>query len=200
MYTISLVVGNGESRAGIDIAKFAEDQTYILVGCNAIHRDTRVNHLVCCDRRMVEEAVKSENTRHTKIHVRPDWYRYFRKIRKDKRVEQVPDLPYEGILKQDQPLHWGSGPYAVLVAAELSNTVLMVGFDLYPTNDKVNNIYKGTQNYSEKDSKPVDPSYWIYQIGKIFEHYPDKDFLIWNHAGWEMPQQWKYPNVRFEET
>jgi hypothetical protein len=197
MYNVSMVVGNGESRSSIEIDKFKDD--YMLIGCNALHRDTRVEHLVCCDRRMVEEAVESENTTRSKIYVRPDWYKYFRKIQKDKRIHQVPDIPYKGNKKQDNPIHWGSGTYAVLLAAELSNTVLLVGFDLYPNNDKVNNIYKGTNNYSKKDSKPVDPSFWIYQIGKVFQHYKDTDFIIWNKADWVMPKEWQYPNVSFEE-
>jgi len=192
----ALVIGNGESRSTVDIKEFSKD--YISIGCNAIHRETVVDHLVCCDRRMVEESVISENTTRTSIHVRPDWYKYFRKIRKDKRIQQVPDIPYQGNLKQDQPLHWGSGPYAVLLGASLSDTVMMIGFDLYPVQDKVNNVYKGTPNYKSANSSPVDPSYWIYQIGKVFSCYSDHEFIIWNKSHWTMPRDWKKPNVRVE--
>jgi|SRR6056300_11477 hypothetical protein len=195
---IALVAGNGESRLGIDIQSFSQD--YILVGCNALHRETTTEHLVCCDRRMGEEAILGKNTTNTKIYVRPDWFNYFRKIKKDKRIHQVPDLPYKGNTKADNPIHWGSGPYAVLVAAALENveTVLLLGFDLYSKNEMVNNVYKGTKNYSDKKSKSVDPSYWIYQIGKIFQHYPEKNFIIFNDSKWEMPRQWKHQNVSFE--
>ena len=195
---IALVVGNGESRSGIDIQSFSQD--YILVGCNALHRESTVEHLVCCDRRMGEEALLGKHTKNTKIYVRPDWFNYFRKIKKDKRIHQVPDLPYQGNTKADDPIHWGSGPYAVLVAANLEHveTIMLVGFDLYSKNEKVNNLYKGTKNYSNQNSKPVDPSYWIYQISKVFQNYPDKSFVIFNDAKWEMPRQWKQPNVSFE--
>jgi hypothetical protein len=196
---IALVVGNGESRLGLDLKEFSKD--YILVGCNALHRETTVEHLVCCDRRMVEEAIVSDNASKSKIYVRPDWINYFRNIKDDERIHQVPELPYKGNTKADDPIHWGSGPYAVLVAAQLEHvqTILLLGFDLYSNNEKVNNIYKGTKNYNDENSHPVDPSYWIYQISKVFQNYPDKSFIIFNDKKWQMPKEWQQKNVTFEE-
>ena len=52
-----IVIGNGESRKGIDINELQSEK----VGCNAIIRDFTVHHLVCCDKRMVAEAILSEN-------------------------------------------------------------------------------------------------------------------------------------------
>ena len=191
------MIGNGESRNAVDLALFSKD--YITIGCNALHRDIEVDNLVCCDRRMVEEAVISKNTSNTVIWVRPDWFNYFRKIRKDKRIHCVPNLPYEGSQKIDQPLHWGSGPYAVLTAAENGyETVMLLGFDLYGVNNKVNNIYKGSQNYSDPTSQAVDPAYWIYQISKVFSCYSTTEFIIWNYQDWQLPRSWRLSNVRFE--
>jgi len=195
--TTALVVGNGESRNSVNLTKFIED--YETIGCNALHRDYVVDHLVCCDRRMVEESIESNNTINTQIYVREDWFRYFRKIRKDKRINIVPDLPYPGKLKQDLPINWGSGPYAVLLGALLQPSVMLLGFDLYPTDDKVNNIYKGTPNYAPASANPVDYKYWVYQIGKIVKHFPETEFIIFNYPDWKMPREWKYPNVRFEK-
>lgn len=191
----SLVVGNGESRNLIDLNAFSKD--HILIGCNALHRDLIVDHLVCCDRRMVEEAVESPNTSQTKIYAREDWFKYYRKIKKDRRIHQVPQLPYQGELKQDQPTNWGSGTYAVLLAAGISQSVSLIGFDLYPVNDKINNIYKDTNNYGKKDSKPVDYSYWEYQIGRVFQYHPNINFTIFNTVDWKMPRQWNKSNVSF---
>lgn len=191
-----LVVGNGESRKNLDLNKFKLD--YTTVGCNALHRDVEVDHLVCCDRRMAEEAVISDNTKNTSIYVRNDWYNYFRKIKKDKRINRVPDLPYKGNLKQDNPVHWGSGPYAMLLAASLSDSIMILGFDLYSKNGKVNNLYKDTKNYSSKKNNSVDYSFWVHQIGKVFQHNQNKSFLIFNEENWELPRQWKFPNVSFK--
>jgi len=193
----AVVFGNGESRKSIDPASLKSSNT--LIGCNAIHRDAVMDHLVCCDRRMVEEAVKSSNTEYTLIYVREDWFKYYRKTQKDKRTHHLPALPYTGEQKRDQPVHWGSGGYAVLLAASLGyKNITLLGFDLYPVNNKVNNLYKGTQNYSKPDSQAVDYSYWVYQITKVFEHFPESTFTVVNKADWQLPLSWKRTNVNFK--
>lgn len=189
------VIGNGESRKNIDLSNFKNN---ITVGCNAIHRDQKVDHLICCDRRMAEEATNNNEIGNTLIYVREDWFHYFRKIKKNKNIQQVPSLPYKGELKQDQPVHWGSGCYAILLAASLEpQEVLIIGFDLYGINHRVNNVYKDTNNYSKKDSQAVDPSYWIYQIAKVFDNFPHVKFKIINQPTWILPQEWKKLNVEF---
>lgn len=190
-----LVIGNGQSRSQIDLESF-KSQT--LIGCNAIHRDIVVDHLICCDRRMAEESTNNPSTEETQIYVRPHWFHYFRKIKKNKNVNLLPSLPYEGESKKDKPEHWGSGGYAVLLAATLGFTEIeLLGFDLYPIDQAVNNIYKDTQHYARTGSQPVDPSYWIYQIEKVFLYYPKTNFIIRNKELWSMPIEWRKNNVRF---
>jgi hypothetical protein len=187
-----LVIGNGESRSNINLSQ-VEDK-YNIVGCNALHRDLKVNHLVCCDRRMIEESLDSENTINTKIYVREDYVNYYSKL--DNRINVVPSLPYSGENKIDKPINWGSGPYALLVSANLnSDRIIMLGFDLYSKNDQFNNIYKDTVHYQSKDSKPIDYSYWEYQIEKIFENFPNKKFEIYNTEDWKLPSSWNKKNV-----
>lgn len=193
----AIVIGNGESRRGLDLNLLKEKN--VLIGCNAIHRECVVDHLICCDRRMVEEATSNPDTINTTIYVREDWFKYYRKIQKRKNIQQVPALPYTGERKQDHPDHWGSGGYALLLAATLRFAdVSLIGFDLYSKNDKVNNIYKGTDNYSKPESQSVDYSFWVYQISKVFKHYPSVQFTIYNEAGWIMPSSWKFLNVQFK--
>ena len=57
----ALVIGNGESRRGIDLEIYRT--THTLIGCNAIHRDLVVDHLICCDRRMGAEATENPLTK-----------------------------------------------------------------------------------------------------------------------------------------
>jgi hypothetical protein len=192
----ALVIGNGESRRSVDLNRLKSK--YTLIGCNALHRDVVVDHLVCCDRRMAEEAVTNPNIKETIIYVRLDWFRFFRKILKNKNIQTVPELPYVGETKRDHPDHWGSGGYSILLAATLGfDQIDILGFDLYPINEKVNNVYKGTPNYSKPDSQAVDYSYWIYQIGQIFLHYPNIKFRIINNKDWKLPPIWDRPNVTF---
>ena len=113
-------------------------------------------------------------------------------------MDVVPDLPYTGGIRADEPFHWGSGPYAVLLATELSSNIKLVGFDLYGRNNLINNVYKGTKNYEKETYRAVDQSYWIHQIAKVFEWYPDKYFTVYNEDGWQMPLSWKKVNVEFK--
>ncbi len=190
----AVVIGNGESRRQLNLENYKD---YTLIGCNAIHRDLKIDHLICCDRRMAAEATDNTETKDTLIYVRPTWFHFFRKIQKNKNIRTVPELPYKGDLKRDDPDHWGSGCYAVLLASVLGfDEIELIGFDLYPIDQSVNNIYKGTQNYSRSDSQPVDPSYWIYQIAQVFK-YSDAQFIIRNHANWEIPKEWQKNNVSF---
>ena len=184
-----LVIGNGESRAGIDINAIDD----LKIGCNAILRDFKVDHLICVDRRMVTEAVEKGANEHAIVYTREDW------VKKYKNVKTVPALPYTGKNRWDEPFQWGSGPYAVLLGAKLSQDVSLLGFDLHSNTNNVNNIYKGTSNYDAKDKRAVDPRYWIHQIGKVFEIYRKRNFTIYQTDDWQLPKAWKYPNVMLDK-
>ena len=170
-----LVIGNGESRLDLNIDAYPRTK----IGCNALYRDHYVHHLICCDRRMVIEA--QENEYKGTLYTRSDWVDQF------KGVETVPHLPYEGDTRPDNPWHWGSGPYAVLLASrlcyEFKQPVHLIGFDV-DMGDEVNNIYAGTKNYAEQGSRAIDPSYWIYQMNKVFEHSKDVQFIYYNNKPW----------------
>jgi len=108
----------------------------------------------------------------------------------------LPDLPYQGTLKPDQPEHWGSGPYATLLAVHLKfKSIYMVGFDLHGKNRYVNNVYKNTNNYLPAGKPAVDPAYWIYQGRKVFQCYESVKFKIFNLPEWTLPTEWQLPNV-----
>lgn len=188
----ALVLGNGESRKNLDIDGF-RDQS-LIIGCNAIIRDTLPDAVVCCDIRMAKEAEKIHKV---PIYVRPENMVPLNRI---EIYRALPNLPYVGSEKQDQPRHWGSGPYAVLLATELGcSTVMLAGFDLYSKDGKINNLYKGSEHYLPATANAVDPSYWIYQISKIFELNPFVTFVILNEEGWQMPAEWQKENVKFED-
>ena len=182
------VLGNGETRSTINVDSLVGPK----IGCNAIYRDYRVDHLVCVDNRMVVEAIEADYNQHCKIYTRSKTQDSYTTV---KNIRCVPDLPYAGIERPDEHANWGSGPYAVLLAAKLSNTVDLIGFDLYSQTHTVNNIYKGTKNYIAAEKTAIDPRYWIYQISKVFEYYPKVKFTIYQPEGWNRPKLWKKPNV-----
>lgn len=193
-----LVIGNGESRRDFDIDSITETK----IGCNALLRDYEVRHLVCVDRKMVNEAIDVGYNKHSFIYTRKDWHKEFENI---KNIKIVPDLPYVGSERCDEPIHWGSGPYAVLLACKLVSKlkdpepVRLIGFDLYGTTEgKVNNIYKSTDNYDLEHKRAVDPRYWIYQISKVFEHHPTIRFEVYQVENWSIPKTWRKRNVSFD--
>lgn len=180
-----LVIGNGESRLKIKIDNISLEK----IGCNACIRDFYVDHLVCIDKKPLQEALKNYQG---KIYTRPEY------LRLDKNLSKVPDIPYTQTIRPDLPEHWGSGPYAVLLAAIHFEEINIIGFDLWGREGKVNNVYKGTENYVKSEHRAIDPKYWIYQISKIFLSYPDKYFILYNEENWKIPESWILPNVKFE--
>lgn len=195
LFKQAVVAGNGESRLSFDL--FFLKSQFTIFGCNAAYRDNNIDHLVCCDRRMVKEFLVSEKTNITKVYTRPDWKNMF----DPSGVSFLPDLPYQGIERQDQPRHWGSGPYALLLAASMNfEKIFMIGFDLYGHGALVNNVYKGTDNYQGTQTNAVNPSYWIYQVAKVFEYYKDTEFCVIQPNDWKMPKSWKFSNVSVKQT
>jgi len=184
-----LVIGNGESRASVNINKL----NYTKIGCNAILRDFKVDYLVCVDKRMLVEAVNSSYHKNAKVYTRKN---LFVQHRLEKNIRMVPNLPYVGSERPDDPIHWGAGPYAVLLAAKMTtDDIHLLGFDLYSADNKVNNIYKDTANYALAHKSAVDPRYWIYQIGKVFECFPNTRFIVHQDQTWQRPKAWKQTNV-----
>ncbi len=179
-----LIIGNGESRSGIDLNKINMPK----IGCNAVFRDCYTEHLVCVDRPMVKEAISFGATEDRTVYTRSDWYMRFN-------IEPVPNLPYQGAAKADDPFNWGSGAYAVLLGATLSSTVGLIGFDLYSSNGKINNVYKDSENYKHSDHSAVDPRYWIYQIAQVVSHFPQTQFTIFQTDAWQLPNSWKKSNL-----
>lgn len=185
---IAYIVGNGTSRQSLDLSSIQ----YPVLGSNAVHRDYPVDYLVCCDRRMVEEALNSGYP--GKIFTRRDWYHRYPK----NCVFPLPEFDWREKLKWQQSFHWGSGLHSVHLAIKLGYTELRLwGFDLWARDGRTNNIYAGTENYSSADDSGVDPSFWIRQFAWLFERYPDVVWLFHNTKTWKIPPEWKnYPNFR----
>ena len=185
-----IVIGNGESRLNLNLNQLNGPK----VGCNAIYRDHKVDYLVCVDRRMMNEALRAKENLQTLVYTRQDWYHQY----KDSiGVRELPKLPYTGTERWDEPFQWGSGPYAVLLGAMYNKEkkVKLIGFDLYSKTNLVNNTYKGTPNYDDADKRAIDPSYWIHQIGMVFNCFPKIQFTIYQEPNWELPKAWNYPNI-----
>lgn len=186
-----LLLGNGESRKDIDVDRIDAYK----IGCNAIYRDFYVDELVCVDRRMIIEACEAGYNR--PLYTRPNWTKYFSD--KYPNVRAVPDLPYKGDKRHDDPIHWGSGNFAQLVACQTHHKkIYVLGFDLWGSGEgqhKHNNVYKGTDNYNSVDHRAVDPRYWIIHFAKLAEIYKYKKFIILAPQDWQRPKEWRLNNI-----
>ena len=187
---IAFVIGNGLTRKKIDPAFYEGKETY---GCNLAYKDIPLKHLVCCDRHMVLTAVSELANKKCKVYTRQRWLN----VMHLENVHALPDIPYRPMSKHDQPMNWGSGLYAALLACQSDCDIMVfLGFDLWPNTDNTNNnVYAGHNGYGPKNGDPVDPSGWIYQFTKLFEIYNDKQFVFVNKKQWRVPDQWaKYEN------
>ena len=190
------LIGNGESRRGFDLSPLKLFST--VIGCNAIYRDYVTEYLCCADRHMCQQAVNAVG-KGTTIYTRDKWADQFAHW---PNVKKFPDLPYSGEKRQDEPFHWGTGPYAgVLGLTFKPKAIFMLGFDLHPLEkDKINNLYTGSEGYTYI-KRPVDPSYWIYQFHKLMGYSdPDTRWIVVNHDRWEMPKEWSQHGNVFQET
>jgi len=190
------IIGNGESRFGFDIIPLKKFTT--VIGCNAMFRDYNLDYIVCVDKHMCQEAANTCG-KGTTIYTRKDWVGQFAMW---PNVKKLPDLPYSGDQRKDEPFHWGAGPYAgVLGLTFKPKAIFMLGFDLHPIEkEKVNNIYHGSQGYTYI-KRPVDPSYWIYQFHKLMGYSdPDTRWIVVNSDRWEMPKEWSQHGNVFQET
>jgi hypothetical protein len=171
-----LVIGNGESRKLINLNGLNGPK----IGCNAIHRDLFVDYLVAIDRRCVEEALQSTN-----------FTALYSTLALNSKINILPTtVPL---------LNPNSGPYAIILGAELSSQVHLIGFDLWSKDGLINNVYKDTQNYNKSTYCAVDPNYWIEDIGNIFKYYCNTQFFVYNIANWQLPVNWQQPNVKLQD-
>lgn len=179
------VIGNGQSREGFALNQLKD----FTIGCNAVHRDFTCDEFVAVDRRMVDEILRNDKNKGRTIYTRDDWIDQYRKR---SNVVALPELPFTGPNKSDQPFHWNSGPYAVLVAA-LKNPqqIILLGFDLWSKTSFINNIYKGTPNYAGAHDRRVTPDFWIHQLRNLFNYFNQIEFIQRQPENWRIPDQWK---------
>lgn len=121
------LLGNGESRKGIDLEGLRKHGT--IIGCNALYRDFMPDILICVDQKMVREVKDAGVTDIPVLSIK-------------ERGFQMPNL-YHYNLRQVNT----SGCFGMkFINAYLKNdNCYMLGMDGYP-----GNIYTATQNYSNK--------------------------------------------------
>ena len=79
----------------------------------------------------------------------------------------------------DYGLSAGSLAHLISVWIEKPDELYFIGMDLYSDNDRVNNVYKGTESYIGARGNAVPPDEWILQHKTIMHRFPEvKHFKV----------------------
>lgn len=193
--SFGLIIGNGESRLALDPSVYDKKDTW---ACNLAYKEFTPRNLVCCDKNMLTLAISEGASRNSQVWTRKMWAS---KIALQGIHFLPEDLPFPKESKHDIPLHWGSGTYAAYLACLSPHDILVfVGFDLWGTKDnKINNVYKGQHGYGPADSDAVGPQGWIYQLGRLMTHFPNKQFVFLNVPNWKPPEEWSKHENFFQD-
>ena len=194
---LSFVIGNGESRRGFDLELLRAHG--IVVGCNAIYRDFKPDILVSVDKEMTKEI--NNNHYNGRFFFRVREGKAGRFIKEECRRKVGKFIEEKGG-KSFRDRGWSCGQTAIKLVCDLYkeiDTVFLLGFDIYGNKDKkINNMYKGTKNYSHSNVKEVYYLNWIRQIGDIAEEYDRVMFYRVGNMEDKFPEQWKrFDNIKF---
>lgn len=155
----AFVLGNGISRAGIDLTWLHTHGT--IYGCNALYREFEPDVLVATDRPISEQIQKSGYAQNHVFYTR----------------NPVPESGARAIPKH----FWSfsSGQVALGLAADAGyDQVYLLGFDLGPTkSNKFNNVYADTEFYKTSKSVPTYTGNWISQVIKVVKRFPKTQFV-----------------------
>jgi len=156
---IAFVLGNGISRRGLPLEPLRSYGT--IYGCNALYREFTPDVLVATDTPIslaIQEAGYSKTNKF-----------YTRKPMENSGALAIPK-DYYG---------FSSGPAAVAIAVtERHRKIYLIGFDMGPAeNNRINNIYAGTEFYRSTDAQPIYAGNWIKQIKSIAQKFPTVAFI-----------------------
>ena len=99
------------------------------------------------------------------------------------RVSWIQDPDYSHSLTDCMPNGkdhgWACGATSGYVACEVykAKEVYLIGHDLYSTNDKVNNLFAGTEHYVSKENGPTPAVNWIRQWKAMFDGFTETTFI-----------------------
>lgn len=145
----AFVVGNGTSRESISLQSLHEHGK--IYGCNALYRDFTPDFLIAVDTKMILELNKEKIQNKTQVWTNPN-----------KAYANMHGFHFFNPSKG-----WSSGPTALWKASSDGyKEIYILGFDyqgIGNNNEKVNNVYAGSNNYKRKDEKATYFGNWLKQ-------------------------------------
>jgi hypothetical protein len=194
MAEVAFVLGNGESRKGIDIDDLKKLGT--VFACNGVYRTHTPHFLVAVDPKMVLEIAETDYVLHNKV-----WSNFNAQYNKNQKI-----LDHVQWFKPS--LGWSSGPTALRLACDRGfKEIYILGFDYQglPAEQKnrfkLNNIFGDTRNYKKRNDEATFYGNWMNQTKKCLQDYTDVAFHRVIPKGWFQPKdlEWKgnikHPNI-----
>ena len=174
----AFVLGNGESRRGIQIEELKAHGT--VYACNGVYRTDTPHYLVAVDPKMLLEIGETEYAVHNKV-----WSNYNAQYANHKRI-----LDHVQWFKPS--LGWSSGPTALRMACDHGyKDIYILGFDYQGHSQgagfKFNNVFKDTRNYKRAKDEATFYGNWMNQTKRCLKDFP----LIKFHR--VIPKDWFTP-------
>lgn len=155
----AFVLGNGQSRRNVCLEQLKNHGR--VYGCNALHRDFVPDVLVATDRPIATAIQESGYALQHEFYTR---------------------RPLSGLGAKPVPKDYfgfSSGPIAMgLAAKDHAGMVYLIGFDMGPTTEnRLNNLYAGTEFYRGIDAPPTFTGNWVKQMLRIASDFKHVQFV-----------------------
>jgi len=187
MSQTAFVLGNGQSRKGLDIDDLKEKGT--VFACNAVYRTHQPHWLVAVDPKMMLEIAETDYVVHNKVYSN-----YNNQYEKHQKL-------LDHVTWSKPSLGWSSGPTALRLACEQGfDDIYILGFDYQGLAVKanknrfhLNNLYGDTRNYKKNNDEATFYGNWMNQTKRCLEDYKDVKFHRVIPKGWFQPKdlEWK---------
>jgi len=187
MAEVAFVLGNGQSRKGIDPNNLKEKGT--VFACNAVYRTHQPHWLVAVDPKMMLEIAETDYVVHNKVYSN-----YNRQYEKHQKL-------LDHVTWSKPSLGWSSGPTALRLACEQGfKEIYILGFDYQglavdanKNRFHLNNIYGDTRNYKRSNDQATFFGNWMNQTKKCLQDFKDVQFHRVMPAGGYQPKglEWK---------
>ncbi len=187
MSSIAFVLGNGESRRGIEINDLKEHGT--VFACNGVYRTHQPHWLIAVDPKMMLEIAESDYVIHNKVYSN-----YNAQYSNNKKL-------LDHVQWSKPSLGWSSGPTALRLACDQGyKEIYILGFDYQGHAEakrkdiyRFNNIFKDTRNYKKSNEQATFFGNWMNQTKRCLEDFKDVKFHRVIPKGWFKPKDivWK---------